>query len=90
MTYRKDQLPKFKGFLKTVYDTFNPSEILLKVSQAKSDANEKLYKRQQKHLKMLEDSRDYELFLSLNAESIHASAILEKCFVFSDYQQWFL
>ena len=90
MTYRKDQLPKLRGFQKTVYDPFNPSEKLLKMSQIKSDASEKLFKRQQKHCKMLEDSRKYELYFSLNAECIQVSDVQDKCFVFSDYQQWLL
>ena len=88
--YRRYQLPKLGGFFKNVYDPFNPSEMLLKASQVKSGSNEKLYKRQQKHFKMLEDSRNYELYFSLNAYCVYASDVKDKCFVISDYQQWLL
>ena len=84
--YRKCQLPKLKRFKKIIYDPFNPHE-----KYNKCDVN--LYKdakKQHLHCKLLELSRDYELYLSLSQESISVSAVQEKCFVFSNYKQWLL
>ena len=49
--------------------------MLLKASQLKANSNKKLYKRQQKYCKMFEDSKNYELYFSLNPDCVFASDI---------------